>query len=80
MKSFLSSFLLGSLILGSIVLSACEQAPSEEEDHSLIDMYNADDDDSSTADDDDDFEMLDEDEIPTSVGPTEIPDVLTPSR
>jgi protein involved in sex pheromone biosynthesis len=65
--------LLTLALLSSLALSSCGET-EEGDDDSLIDMYETDDDVDASED------TEGEEEIPTSIGPTDIPDDLIPSR
>lgn len=71
--------LLLSLSLLAILLGGCATQDDGSTDSSLSDMYDTDGEE-VTEEETEDSEVTDEEEIPDSVGPTDIPDDLIPSR
>ena len=69
--------LLTLALLSSLLLPACGETEETGDDDSLLDMYDTDDD---TSDVNGDEDVDTEEEVPTSIGPTDIPDDLIPSR
>lgn len=71
--------LLLSLSLLAILLGGCANQDDGSSDSSLGDMYDSDGEDVSE-EDLENLDEVDEEEEPTSVGPTDIPADLIPSR
>lgn len=68
--------LLPLLLVAFLLLSGCGSKPTDETGGSLGDMFNSDSGDSGS----DSEEALDPDDVPTYVGPTEIPSDLVPNE